>query len=131
MLRDTMEDIQAGYFNIPCEVLEEYGISPSQVNSEPYRAWVRSRVHLARDYFKAGRDYLRKVENLRCRIACYAYMTRFEGVLDTIERDGYQLRPDYTERNLLETGLHMGWSVLAMALNFRHRRAGSPALTAR
>ena len=29
MLRDTLEDIEAGYFNIPREVVKSGGISPS------------------------------------------------------------------------------------------------------
>jgi phytoene/squalene synthetase len=130
MLRDTMEDVQAGYFNIPREVLDAHGISPSQVGSDTYRAWVRSRVQLARRYFQGGRDYLRQVENLRCRIAGYAYIARFDGVLDSIERDGYLLRNNYPERKYLENELKMGWSVLAMALNLRRQGAASPALGA-
>jgi phytoene/squalene synthetase len=38
LLRDTLEDIQAGYFNIPREYLEAKGIGPQDVDSEPYRA---------------------------------------------------------------------------------------------
>ncbi|NOH04336.1 MAG: squalene/phytoene synthase family protein [Chloroflexi bacterium] len=77
MLRDTFDDIQAGYFNIPLEVLEANRIAPQDVGSDAYRSWVRSRVQLARSYFNAGRDYLDRVENLRCRLAGYAYAARF------------------------------------------------------
>ena len=99
MLRDTVDDIQAGYFNIPCEVLKANHISPKDVQSDAYRAWVQSRVGLARTYFKAGRVYLGQVENLRCRLAGLAYIARFEDVLDLIEQDEYYLRAAYPERN--------------------------------
>jgi phytoene/squalene synthetase len=98
MLRDTFDDIQAGYFNIPCEVLDANHIAPQEVEEEAYRSWVRNRVQLARTYFKAGREYLNQVENPRCRIAGLAYTARFECVLDSIEREGYLLRAAYPER---------------------------------
>jgi phytoene/squalene synthetase len=116
MLRDTFEDVAAGYFNIPREFVEAHGIDPRDVNSDAYRAWVESRVRLARDCFKAGRDYLSQVKNLRCRMAGYAYTARFEGVLDAIEREGCWLRPDYRERKSLRAALKMGWSMLTGSL---------------
>jgi hypothetical protein len=97
MLRDTLDDIPAGYVNVPREVVEAGRFDPSDVASAPYRDWVADRVALARGYFRAGRAYLQRVENPRCRLAGYAYMARFEGVLDAIERDGYVLRADYAD----------------------------------
>ena len=84
MLRDTDEDLAAGYFNVPGEYLAAHGIGPSDVHSEAYRAWVQSRVQLARDYFKAGREYLAQVQNARCRLAGYAYCAQFERSLDAM-----------------------------------------------
>ena len=98
MLRDTFDDIQAGYFNIPCEVLEANHITPQDVESDAYREWVQSRVQLARTYFEAGRGYFNQVENLRFRLAGFAYIARFECVLDSIKKEGYLLRPAYPER---------------------------------
>ncbi|MCI0393687.1 MAG: squalene/phytoene synthase family protein [Chloroflexi bacterium] len=91
MLRDTLEDVAAGYFNVPREFLESYGISPDDVDSAAYRAWVESRVRQARAYFKTGKEYLAQVESLRCRLAGYSYVARFERVLDGIEKGGYRL----------------------------------------
>jgi phytoene/squalene synthetase len=123
MLRDTAEDVQAGYYNIPGEYLKAHGISAWDVDSAPYRAWVRGRVQLARSYFTAGRGYLAQVENLRCRLAGYAYIARFEGVLGAIEAENYRLRPDYSEYKRKSAGLQMGWSVLALALTNRRQPA--------
>jgi phytoene/squalene synthetase len=67
------------------------------VGSDLYRQWVARRVQLAREYFAAGRRYLAGVENARCRLAGCAYIARFEGVLDAIEREGYRLRNGYSE----------------------------------
>ena len=51
------------------------------MNSEAFRAWVKSRVQLAREYFEAGKGYFARVQNLRCRLAGFAYIARFEWVL--------------------------------------------------
>jgi phytoene/squalene synthetase len=98
MLRDALEDAKAGYYNIPSEVIAAKGIAPWDVESDAYRDWVRARVRKARTCFRIGRDYLAQVENLRCRIAGYAYIHRFETVLDAIERAGCLLQARYPER---------------------------------
>jgi len=113
MLRDTYDDLQTGYYNIPREVLEANHIGVQEVRSDAYRNWVKSRVQLAREYFNAGKVYFARVQNLRCRLACYAYIARFEWLLDTIEREGYLLRPQYNERKSAGTGLRMGWLTLS------------------
>jgi phytoene/squalene synthetase len=123
MLRDTFDDAQVGYYNIPREVLESNHIGPRDVQSDAYRAWVKSRVQLARGYFKAGRDYFARVQNTRCRLACFAYIARFEWLLDTIEREGYCLRPQYQERKSKGVGLWMSWLTLSSLVNFRRAEA--------
>lgn len=112
MLRDTYDDVQAGYYNIPREVLEANQIGPRDVHSPAYRAWVKSRVQKAQRYFEAGRAYLGQVESLRCRLAGLSYTARFEWLLDTIESEGYNLRPLYEERKSAGTALRMSWQVL-------------------
>jgi phytoene/squalene synthetase len=119
MLRDTYDDMQAGYYNIPREVLEANHIGPQNVHSDAYRAWVRSRVRLAREYFEAGRDYFARVQNPRSRLAGFAYIARFDWLLDTIEREGYFLRPEYTERKRVGTGLRMSWVALSSMIHLR------------
>jgi len=130
MLRDAIEDATVGYYNIPHEIIEAHGIAPWNVASEPYREWVENQVQLARSYFKTGKAYLAQVENMRCRIAGYAYIARFETVLDSIERDGYLLRANYPERKSLQAGLDMTWSAFSLALNSSFNGAASHALPA-
>jgi phytoene/squalene synthetase len=113
MLRDTFDDLQTGYYNVPREVLEANHMGVQDVGSDAYRAWVKGRVQLAREYFEAGKGYFVRVENARCRLACYAYIARFEWLLDTIEKEGYRLRPHYNERKSTRTGLWMGWLTLS------------------
>jgi phytoene/squalene synthetase len=117
MLRDTYDDVAAGYFNIPREFLEAHGIDAQDVNSEAYRIWVKSRVELARRCFETGKSYLAQVENRRCRLAGYAYMARFQGVLDAIERENYQLRPEYLERKTLKGGLKIAGTTLSLLVS--------------
>lgn len=126
MLRDTFDDLQAGYYNIPREVLEAEHISPGDTHSRPYRLWVRSRVQLAREYFRAGRSYLARVESARCRLAGFAYMARFEWLLDTIEREEYLLRPAYHECKSLGTGWWMGLATLSALIGRRETQTHPP-----
>ena len=119
MLRDTFDDIQAGYYNIPHEVLEANHIGPQDVQSDAYRAWVKSRVLLAREYFKAGKGYFARIQNPRCCLASLAYIARFEWLLDTMEREGYSLRPQYNERKSVGTGLRMSWLMFSSMINLR------------
>ena len=123
MLRDTREDVQAGYFNIGAEFLCARGISPLDVDSEAYRDWVRMRIDLARRYFAAGRRYFRQVHNRRCRLAAYAYTARFDIVLDLIERDGFVLRRDYGACKTLGAALRMAGSVANSSLGLDPRAA--------
>jgi phytoene/squalene synthetase len=116
MLRDTFEDVATGYYNIPRELLESSGIDAGDITSVPYRDWVRGRIRLARDEFAAGARYLDTVPSARCRLAGYAYMARFVGILDAIEREGYRLRPAYPEFKRVGYGLSMAGSVCARAL---------------
>lgn len=116
MLRDAVEDVQNGYFNIPREVLAQHGILPGDFASPAYREWVYGRVQLARRYFKLGQECTARVKNLRCRLAGYAYTARFEWMLDAIEHDNYCLRPEYPERKSWRAGLWMAWSALTAFL---------------
>jgi len=131
MLRDAIDDNRAGYYNIPREFLAYNGITPQDMASEPYRAWVQSRVHLARTYFSAGRDYLAQVSNLRCYIAGYTYIARFESVLETIEQDDYRLPLDFSTCRNSGFGLRLGWTTLSQAVVRRYFGSLSGALTDR
>jgi hypothetical protein len=112
MLRDTYEDVELGYFNVPTELLESSRIGPHDVESASYRDWVSCRVHLARAYLHDGAAYLNQVQSWRCRLAGYAYMARFSGVLDTLEAEGYRLRPRYPEFSQPRYALKVGGSVV-------------------
>lgn len=123
MLRDTFDDLEAGYYNIPREVLEANHIGPQDIHSQAYCAWVKSRVQLARSCFQAGRDYLARVGERRCQLAGMAYTARFEWVLDAIEQEEYCLRPDYSERKSFGAGVRMGLSVLSTVLHTGRTRS--------
>jgi phytoene/squalene synthetase len=131
MLRDTLEDVEAGYFNIPKEFLDANHIGPAEIKSEPYRSWIRTRVRLARDYFEAGKGYMARVGNTHCRLAGYAYIARFEGILDVIERDAFFLRSEYPEPKIAKAGAQVGLSLLWSAFNCRLNRPESHAVTVR
>ena len=121
MLRDMLDDIQEGYINIPREYLAEQGIAPENLQSlaalcEPtvLRNFVKAQIELARSYFALGKEYLDTLDVLRCKIAGHLYCLRFEGVMDTIENDGYVLRAEYGERHKLATMLKAAGLVISV-----------------
>jgi phytoene/squalene synthetase len=117
MLRDMVDDIAVGYINIPVEIIEAEHISLDNLHSMPFRKWVFERVQLAHMYFEAGRKYIAKVKNMRCRLAGFTYLARFEWMLRTIERDQYCLRHKYPERKSLRASLWMAWRVISSLIN--------------
>jgi phytoene/squalene synthetase len=117
MLRDLVHDIDLGYINIPAEVFETNHIPLDDLHSPAMRNWVYERVKLARQYFWVGIRYIAMVKNLRCRLAGFTYVARFEWVLKAIEKDDYCLRPEYSERKSLRAGLWMLWRVFTSLLN--------------
>lgn len=131
MLRDTFDDAELGYYNIPREVLQARHIGPLDIESDAYRSWVKSRVKLAREYFQAGKGYFARVENPRCRLAGLAYVARFEWLLDTVEREGYLLRPTYNDIKSTRAGLQIAWLTLTSMLRARAPRDASPEMASR
>jgi hypothetical protein len=119
MLRDAVEDAEAGYFNIPIEVVSANQIAPWDVSAPAYRAWVKERVQKARQCFTAGRQYLGHVESLRCRLAGFAYTRRFEVVLNSIECEGFLLRRQYPERKEAGRAVEMICQSLWQSLRYR------------
>lgn len=112
MLRDSLEDQQAGYFNIPQEYLQKLGVSAQDLDHSAYRDWVFTRVKVARQLFKESQKSLSQIQNLRCRLAGYAYAARFEWMLRAIERDNYRLQWEYPERKKLRASAWMAWRTL-------------------
>jgi phytoene/squalene synthetase len=96
MLRDTSDDLNAGYFNIPREALDADRPTPSNVHLPAYLRWVRARTNEARSCFAEGKAYIRRMGCLRAQLAGRLYCARFEAVLRSIELDGYRLRAQYS-----------------------------------
>ncbi len=109
LLRDMLIDIADGFVNIPLESLEKNSLEPNAINRAVYRGWVRERVGQARHLFHEGKQYLDSLAVLRCKIVGHWYCARFEGVLDTIERDNFVLRESYDDRKQLSSWLRMLW----------------------
>ena len=105
MLRDTFDDLKAGYFNVPRGVLDADHLRPEDVQHPAYRRWVQGRIAAARRNFAEGKAYIRRMGCLRAQLAGYLYCARFEVVLHRIELDGYRLRAGYDDPPLLRTML--------------------------
>jgi phytoene/squalene synthetase len=126
LLRDMLVDIADGFINIPREYLREHAISHDQIDSHPFRQWVQERVILAREYFREGKIYLDELDVLRSKIVGHWYCARFEGILDSIERDRYLLREAYPENRNLLAWLTFAWIPISVTLRHIARRLRGP-----
>ena len=118
MLRDTLEDLPAGFVNIPAEDLQSRGIRFEDLESESFRLWVREQVERARICFQAGKRYIDTLDVLRCKLAGAWYCARFDWFLKAIQRDGYRLRSAYPERHSLAVWVEMAWLGFTIALRY-------------
>jgi len=125
MLRDTNQDVLAGYFNVPREVLLASSIGPGDLHSDAYRNWVRERVRQAGEELDAGAAYFCSLTSRRHRLAGLAYIARFKWLIDCLERDGFRLRSTYADANTPAARVRMAASVLA-AIAAPRRIAGHP-----
>jgi hypothetical protein len=128
MLRDTLPDVRAGYYNVPREILESARIGPGDVHCDAYRAWVEDRVRLARTDLDAGRAFFGAAECRRFRLAGLAYVARFEWLIATLERDEFRLRPAYPDRNGIRRHARTAWHVLSSLIAPRPRGRDRRAL---
>ena len=122
MLRDTLEDLPAGFINIPSEDLQARHIDLNDPHSETFRQWVRDQVGQAEVCFLAGRSYIDSLEDLRAKLAGVWYCARFHCILDAIKKDGYILRQDYPERKCLAAWLRMGSLALQVVIQHLWRQ---------
>lgn len=121
MLRDMRQDIADGFVNIPREYLELYDLKLDNYEHPALRSWVHRRVDQARLMFQQGKRYLDKLKVLRIKIVGDWYAARFDGVLDTIEKDNYVLREDYGNRRRPGNWLRM--VSVAVSTTLRHARS--------
>jgi phytoene/squalene synthetase len=122
MLRDLVKDIDVGYVNIPTEDLNAKFPFTENVNSDIFRKWVYERVQLAHRNMQSGKEYITQVANLRCRLAGFAYLARFEWMIRIIERDRYYLRKNYPERKSFRAVLWIVWRVLISLFNISSKK---------
>ena len=128
MLRDTGTDVQAGYFNVPREILVASSIGPADVRSDAYRSWVGDRLHEADADLAAGAAYFARMRSRRHRLAGLGYIARFSWLIDRIRRDDLVLRSTYAGAMDLATRLRMAeWVASSMAARRRSRTGeGAP-----
>ncbi|NAY92182.1 squalene/phytoene synthase family protein [Muricauda sp. JGD-17] len=121
LLRDTVEDLQNGFINVPKEYIELYGIDLSQIDSAAFRAWVRERTAKAREYFMKGKHYLETLDILRCKTVGLWYCARFESILDKIEKENYLLKSTYEEKG--KTSRLIKMAQLTLVAPFKNRNS--------
>jgi phytoene/squalene synthetase len=93
LLRDFVQDWEAGYYNISRQEMAEFGLdaAPFDFEGEAFRNWVRVVAQRARGLFRDGQRYLDSLQVYRCKLLGYLYCVRYEILLDQIEHQGYRI----------------------------------------
>ena len=122
MLRDTLEDIPAGFVNIPTEDIQRLGIGLEDLDGKPFQTWVQEQSEWAGNCLKEGKRYINSLEVLRCKLAGAWYCARFEWFLEAFRGDGYRIREAYPERKSLAAWVEMaGLGFTIMVKHFAGR----------
>ena len=92
ILRDVGEDLARGRLYLPQSLLDEYGVSQEsllagEVTPE-YCALMRHLTALAREWYTEGRAGIPQLQGSG-RLAVTAAARAYEGILDALERNGY------------------------------------------
>ena len=92
ILRDVGEDLARGRLYLPQSLLDEYGVSQEsllagEVTPE-YCALMRHLTALAREWYAEGRAGIPQLQGSG-RLAVTAAARAYEGILDALERNGY------------------------------------------
>ncbi|MBU0690563.1 squalene/phytoene synthase family protein [bacterium] len=122
LLQDTYQDLEDGIVNIPREYLEAESLKPEDIEHPQYRKWVKERIEKARNNFDKGKAYFDTLAVLRLRMAGLWYCTRFASILNAIEREGYLLRPEYTEQRSISVWLKLLWTAFTATVHHIIRR---------
>lgn len=67
-------------------------------------------------YFDQGKQYKDQITVLRYKIVCYWYCTRFDRILEAIERDNYILRPEYPEQKSVASWLKIIFAGISLVI---------------
>lgn len=125
ILRDMKKDLQNGIFNIPDKIIRKSYPGALGTISDQHVEWVREQVREARTGFNLGKEYIEKMEILRCKIAASWYCYRFEVILDAIEKDGCLLRESYSELRKNSILIKLLFSTFKIIFNHYFKRTGS------
>ena len=92
ILRDVGEDLARGRVYLPQSLLNEYGVTRAMLEAEEvtpeYCALMRHLTALARAWYAEGRAGIPQLQGSG-RLAVTAAARAYEGILDALERNGY------------------------------------------
>ena len=120
MLRDTYDDLLAGYFNIPREVLEANHIDAAGCQFQSLsRLGEKSGIAGSGLFLRLAKVISRVSKTCAAAWLALPILPASNGYWTRLKVEGYALRPLYNERKSIGTGLRMSWLTLSSMLNLR------------
>ncbi|MBU1726188.1 MAG: phytoene/squalene synthase family protein [Candidatus Omnitrophica bacterium] len=93
--RDIKEDYLRGRIYLPEGELKEFGVSEKDLAdsklSEGFKELLKLQIKRARDYYSNSKLGTRLINDEKCRFVVYAMNEIYSGILDAIEKNGYDV----------------------------------------
>lgn len=95
IIRDIGEDLTRGRIYVPQDELRRFGVEENDLGNgrvrENFIQLLKFQVGRARSYYERSREGIRSIPGLRERAAICAVQKMYAGILDEIERSGYDV----------------------------------------
>lgn len=95
ILRDVKEDLARGRVYLPQDEMRRFGVSDEDLKkenmTEGFKAMMRFQVERARDYYAKSRRGIKMVKGPGSRFVICLMSDLYEGILDAIEKNGYDV----------------------------------------
>lgn len=95
ILRDIKEDFARGRIYLPKDEMEKYAISERDIEGERvddnFKALLQFQIKRARDYYNNSKAGIKMIKGLRSRFVVCAMKDIYAGILDAIEKNGYDV----------------------------------------
>lgn len=105
ILRDIKEDLLRDRIYLPKDELSSFGITIKEIeNGTPGNNWgsfMQYQIKKAREYYAQSRQGLRFIDNRNSRIVITIMGRIYEGILDNIEHNGYNVFKKRARVNIL------------------------------
>lgn len=95
ILRDIGEDFQRGRIYLPLDEMQRYGVTENDISAqkidERFKEFMDFQIKRARQYYAVAQEGIGLIPEPRSRFVASVAKELYSGILDSIERNGYDI----------------------------------------